>query len=87
MGRRIRIEKKGSDGRQNSCGKRSGEGNPGPNDRGAEGFILCAASAGVHLQNNEPVGQLLCQVAKTEGAFSEMAAHLTKKEHQGEGES
>lgn len=32
----------------------------GSNDRDAEGSVLCAASAGVHLQNNEPVGQLLC---------------------------
>jgi len=87
MGRRICVKKKSSDGRQNSCGKRSGEGNPGANDRGAEGSVLCAALAGVHLQNNEPVGQLMCQVAKTEGAFSEVAAHLAEKEHQGEGES
>ena len=34
--------------------------------QGAQGFILCVASAGVRLQNNEPIGQLLRQIAKTE---------------------
>jgi hypothetical protein len=33
--------------------------------QGAQGFILYVASAGVRLQNNEPIGQFLREVAKT----------------------
>jgi len=53
--------------------------------QGAEDFILCVASAGVRLQNNEPIGQFLRQIAKTERIVSEVAAHLAEKERQGQG--
>ena len=57
-------EKKGSDGWQKSCWKGPEEGNPGDHPRRA-GVYFVSSSAGIRLQNNEPIGQLLRQVAKT----------------------
>ena len=83
---RICTGKEGSEGRQNSGWRHSEGANPGTHNAGVRRVLCCgAASAGIRLQNREPVGQLLRQVAKPERTFLEVAAHLPEKEHQGQG--
>ena len=76
------MAEEGSEGAAKSAAGRVGRKEIQAPTQGTEVLFCGAASAGIRLQNNEPVGQLSRQVAKTERRISEMAAHLAGEKHQ-----